>query len=140
MKFSRKSFGITLTTVYSTFTGGAYLITGWMLLLKAPSENNINALTAFGLMLCILGVFALTSVYGLWSIQEWGRALTIKIAVASMVLSFVSIVPLWPNQEFTIANTVVQVIGIGISVRIINYFSHQRIKDIFFYELVNEEA
>jgi hypothetical protein len=137
MAVTKKPFGITATAVYAAFSGLVCLLAGLIFLIAsqtpAVSEtpNGSAVFTAGGLFLCVLGVFFLASVYGLWSLQEWGRVLTLWLSGISIVLGFISIFPIWPEQQFTVSNTILQLVGIGIYILIITYLSKKHIKGLF---------
>jgi uncharacterized membrane protein (DUF2068 family) len=91
-------------------------------------------LTATGVVLCVFGVFMLVSVYGLWTLQAWGGSLAVWLAVVSILFGVIAIFPIFPSQEFTVANTVLQLIGIGVAVLVIRYLKSHRINALFIVE------
>lgn len=127
----KKPLGITATAVYAAFSGLLYLPIGLILLIAAQANDSKGLFIAGGLLLSALGIFMLASVYGLWSLQEWGRKLTLWLSAISIVLGVVAIFPIWPKQQFTMANTILQFFGIGICVLIITYLSKTPIKGLF---------
>jgi uncharacterized membrane protein (DUF2068 family) len=131
MASKNKPFGITATAVYAAFAGILYLPIGSVLLLAGNMPEGVALFTAAGILLLTLGVLMLASVYGLWSLQEWGRTLSKWLAGISILLGIASIFPIWPKQQFTISNTVLQLVGIGVAILIIVYLSKPHIKSLF---------
>lgn len=131
MSTNKKPLGIIATAIYGGFSGLIYLPVGFLLLLVSQVPDSSILHTAGGIFMCVLGVFMLASVYGLWSLQEWGRVLSLWLSAISIVLGGISIFPIWPNQLFTLANAVLQIVGIGICALIITYLSRQHIKGLF---------
>ncbi len=131
MSTEKKPLGITATAVYSVFCGLIYLPVGLLLLVASQVPESSSLSLPFGICMCALGVFMLATVYGLWSLQEWGRTLSVWLSGISVILGVISIFPIWPQQQFTVSNAVLQLVGIGICVIIITYLSKQDIKSLF---------
>ncbi len=131
MSATKKPFGVTATAVYATFSGIIYLPIGFILLFVGQTPEGDGLFTAAGILLSVLGVFMLASVYGLWSLQEWGRTLSKWLAGISILLGIVAIFPIWPKQQFTISNTILQLVGIGVAALIIVYLSKPYVKALF---------
>lgn len=104
-----------------------------LLLLVAGQVSGADGVlfTSVGILFCILGVALLAVTYGLWSLQELGRKVMFWLSGAFIPLGVVSIFPVWPGQEITMGNTVLQVVGIGVSGLIMFYVSRSRIKTLF---------
>ena len=79
----------------------------------------------------LLGVLMLASVYGLWSLQDWGRKLTVWLYGISILLGIIAIFPVMPKQHFTAANMIIQLAGIGIAALVVVYLSKLHIKALF---------
>jgi len=87
-----KPAGIVAIVVYSVFGGVLCLALGGVLMLasampKAPAE--FGALFYF---ITIIGIVGLVSAYGLWTLQVWGRILTMVIYGISIPTSIYSAV------------------------------------------------
>lgn len=132
MTSKRKPFGLVATAVWAAFSGVVLLLSGFLLLLasQAPGVEALF-LTVGGIVFCALGVVAFAAFYGLWSLQEWGRSVMFWFAAASIPLGVISIFPIWPGQEITTGNTVLQLAGIAIAVAIMSYLSRSGIKTLF---------
>jgi hypothetical protein len=131
MSTTKKPFGITATAVYSAFWGVIDLPIGLLLLFASAFPKGTILFASLGTLAIVLGVFLLASVYGLWSLQEWGRKLTIWLYGISIILGIIAIFPVMPNQQFTIANLILQLAGIGIAILIMIYLSKPHIKALF---------
>lgn len=132
MASMRKPFGVIATAVYAGF-GGVIMFPLGLLLLVAGQVSGADGVlfTSVGILFCILGVALLAVTYGLWSLQELGRKVMFWLSGAFIPLGVVSIFPVWPGQEITMGNTVLQVVGIGVSGLIMFYVSRSRIKTLF---------
>lgn len=133
MSTTKKPLGITATAIYSAFSGLIYLPVGLLLLIASQAPGSSSLYMAGGVFMCVLGVFMLAAVYGLWSLQEWGRALSLWLSGISAILGVISIFPIWPHQQFSVSNAVLQLVGIGICAIIVKYLSKQHIKSLFSY-------
>ena len=131
---TKKTLGITAIAVYAAFSGLICLPTGFIVLLAAQAPDSSGIFTAVGLLFSVMGVFSFASVYGLWSLQEWGRVLTLWLSGISIVLGFVAIFPIWPEQQFSVSNTILQLFGIGVCVLIMVYLLKPGIKSLFEHE------
>lgn len=127
----KKPLGLVATVVYTASTGMLCLLASLLFLLVGQTTGSSGLFISAGVFSCGFGVLALTSVYGLWSLQKWGKKLATGIFYAFIPLGIISIFPIWPKQEFTVANTVLQLIGIGISLLIIWYLSRPHICILF---------
>ena len=127
-----KPFGIVATAIYAAFSGLILLPTGFVILLgsQIPALKGL-LFTASGVLWSVMGVFALASTYGLWSLQEWGRKGMFWISVITIPLGIVAMFPIWPSQQVTMGNIVLQLVGIAISGLIASYLSRQRIRALF---------
>lgn len=131
MTITKKPLGVTAIAVYHAFCGLVYLPLSLGLLVVGALPNGQSLFAAGGGLLMVLGVFMLASVYGLWSLQEWGRKLTSWLSVVDILLSAIAIFPIMPEQQFTVSNAILQLVGIGIAILIIAYLSENRIKALF---------
>ena len=126
-----KPFGVTATAIYSAFGGIISLPVSLLLVFSGSLPKGQGFLMGIGGLLMALGVLLLASVYGLWSLQEWGRKLTIWLYIISAVLGIIVIFPILPKHEFTIGNTILQLVGIGVDILIVSYLSKSHIKTLF---------
>jgi len=53
------------------------------------------------------------------------------VSLVSIPLGVVSIFPILPNQQFTTGNTVLQLVGIGVSLLILNYLTRPHVRTLF---------
>jgi uncharacterized membrane protein (DUF2068 family) len=82
-----------------------------------------------GILLAVVAVLSLACAIGLWTLQNWGRILTI----AFIVLGLLAMVPdlYTALTKFNIESLIVQLIGVGIDVVILAYLFTPRVKDAF---------
>jgi uncharacterized membrane protein (DUF2068 family) len=119
------------TAVYSAFGGIIILLAGLIMLFAGQVPDGNTFFTLGGIFSTAFGVLLLTAVYGLWSIQDWGRKLAFWLYAVSVPLGIASIFPIWPGQEVTTANTVLQLVGIAVDIVILAYLSKLSIKDLY---------
>lgn len=132
MRQHKKTFGLIAIAIYSIISGVLLLPTG-LILLCAGQTSGAHGLTftALGIFIFALGVLFITAACGIFSLQEWGRKSTVWLSAISIPLSFAAIFPIFPKQEITIGNTMLQVFGIALCVAIIRYLTKEKIKVIF---------
>lgn len=128
---NKKPTGITLIAIYSAFSGVLTLLGGAGMLLASSIPDLPVWITLLGLVATILGVFFLAAVYGLWTFQEWGRNILKWLYIISIPLGIASIFPIYPGSEMTIANTLLQLVGIVVAVLVIWYLSKQSIRALY---------
>ena len=132
MANKKKPFGIIAIAVYAAFSGVILLPSGLFLLLAGQTPGSTGLiLTLYGVLACVLGVVLFASIFGLSSLQEWGRQSMFWVSLISIPLGVVSIFPILPNQQFTTGNTVLQLVGIGISLLILHYLTRTHVKALF---------
>jgi uncharacterized membrane protein HdeD (DUF308 family) len=127
---TKKTLGITATAFYFALSSIVYTLAG-LIVTIASAEKASTLLTVIGTLLIVFGVFLFASVYGLWSLQEWGRKLAIWLSAISIVLGIVAIFPIMPKQQFSIANTILQLVGVAVCSLIISYLSKVNNKSLF---------
>ena len=128
----KKPFGLVATIVYTAFSGIILLPSGLLLLFVGQAPGGTGLIfTIYGILCSVLGVVLLAAVFGLWSLQEWGRKALFWVSLICIPLGVIAIFPILPNQQITIGNTVLQLVGIGISVLIMFYLSKAHVKALF---------
>jgi hypothetical protein len=127
-----KPFGIVAIAVWAAFSGVLLLPMSLLSLIAGQADGAKGLLfTGAGILFSALGVGAFTCMYGLWSLQDWGRKFTLWYSWLSIPLGITSIFPIWPGQQVTTGNTVLQLVGIVISAIIIGYLSRPRVQAFF---------
>lgn len=127
-----KPFGIIAIAVWAAFSGIIFLPTGFLLFIAGQADGSKGLFfTGVGILFSALGVVALACVYGLWSLQEWGRKTMLWYSLVSIPFGIISIFPIWPEQQMTTGNTVLQLVGIAINAVIVAYLSLPHVKVIF---------
>jgi len=82
-----KPAGIVATVVYSIFGGVLCLGIGGLLMLASAMPKAPVEIGAWCYYATIVGVVSLVSAYGLWTLQVWGRILTMTIYGISVPIS-----------------------------------------------------
>jgi len=126
-----RSFGIIVITLFTAV--GALLLLGVGVVMLFASQIPEGGLffSLGSIFLITIGVIAGAAVYGLWSFLEWGRKVSFWLYATSIPLGVVAIFPLWPSQEMTAGNTVLQLVGIAVDIVVILYLSKPTIKVLF---------
>ena len=132
MANKKKPFGIIAIAVYAAFSGVILFPSGLFLLFAGQISGSTGLiLTLYGVLASALGVVLFASVFGLSSLQEWGRQSIFWVSLISFPLGIVAIFPVLPEQEFTTGNTVLQLVGIGVSLLILRYLTRPHVKALF---------
>lgn len=126
-----KPAGIVAIAIYSAFCGVILLGVGALMMLASGVPDLPLWITLSGVVFMGMGVFLLVSMYGLWSIQGWGLKLAKWIYIVSIPLGVISIFPIYPESEMTTANTILQLIGIGLAASIIRYLSKPKVVSLY---------
>lgn len=93
---------------------------------------GIGALPVFvGIIATILGFLLLASVYGLWTIQQWGRSLSFWIYIVEIPLGVLMIFPVFSGMPMNAGNTLLQLVGIAIDLVVIAYLASPEIREFF---------
>ena len=118
-----KPLGIILVVIYSTLNGFLTLGLSFIatLLTAVPSYSALALILVT--LLTAHSIFMFAAVYGLWILKSWGLRLAFWLYVLYIPLGFLSIFPILPGTEMSTANTVFQLVFIGIDVLIIVYLN-----------------
>ena len=128
----KKSFGVIAIAFYAALGAILVIPSGLVMLIAGQIPGGEGVLFSIGgLVFSTFGVALLAAVYGLWSLQDWGRKLMFWISVISIPLGVISIFPIWPGQVYSAGNTILQLFGIGISALIIHYLTREHIRLLF---------
>jgi hypothetical protein len=128
---NRKPIGIVLIAI-SNAIGGLLLALIGVLFMLAGGLPDIPAwIPLLGFILLLLGYLYLAATYGLWSLQVWGLNLTFWLYIIAIPLGIIFMFPIFPGQEMTVGNTILQLVEIALSVLIIYYLSQPNVKRLF---------
>ena len=132
MSSRTKPFGIITIACYAALGAVLVIPSGLVMLLAGQIPGTEGVLFSIGgLLFSLFGVALLATVYGLWSLQNWGRNLMIWISAISIPLGVIAIFPVWPGSEFSAGNTILQLFGIVISGVIIYYLTRSHIRALY---------
>ncbi len=126
-----KPIGLVLISIYGAFSGVLTLFLGAVILLFSSIPDMPAWLTVVSLISTLLGITLLASIYGLWTLQSWGGSLTYWIYMLSIPLAIISIFPIYPDSEFTIGNTILQLCGIAVAIFVLIYIKKPEIQALF---------
>lgn len=118
-----KPLGLILIIIYSAMAALMSFFGGGLVLIASAIPGIPLWVPAFGLISILVAVFLMAAVYGLWTLQEWGFRFALIIYCISIPLGVVAIFPLLPGAQFSIGNTLFQLLGVGIDVFVLWYLT-----------------
>jgi hypothetical protein len=127
----RKLIGIVLIAIYDAIVGLLLAFLGAICAFASGIPDIPAWIPLLGFILFLLGCLYLAATYGLWSLQTWGLNLTFWLYVIEIPLGIISMFPIFPGQEMTVGNTILQLVGIGLSILVIYYLSQPNVKRLF---------
>lgn len=86
-----------------------------------------NFVGVLGYLAILVGLVSCAVVYGLWTLQEWGRSLAYWLYLAFIPLGLLAIFPPFAGPTITAGNTVFQLVTITIDLFIIAYLAKSEI-------------
>lgn len=128
---NRKPIGIVLIAIYNAIGGLLLAFVGAIYAFASGLPDIPAWIPLLGFILLLLGCLYLAATYGLWSLQAWGLNLTFWLYVIAIPLGIIFMFPMFPGQEMTVGNTILQLVGIGLSILVIYYLSHPNVKGLF---------
>jgi hypothetical protein len=126
-----KPLGITLVALYSALSALMLIPAGCTITLLGQVPGIGGFASIFGYFSSLLGLLSCAVVYGLWTLQEWGRSLAYWFYIVSIPLGVIAIFPPLAGQKATAGNAVFQLVSIAIDLIVVAYLSKQQIKDLF---------
>lgn len=96
---------------------------------QAPGVGGF--ISILGYLFSLLGLLSCAVVYGLWTLQDWGRSLAYWLYLVSVPLGVIAIFPPLAGQTATAGNTVFQLVGVAIDLFIIVYLTKPQVKELF---------
>lgn len=128
---SERPWGLVLIAIYSAFAGILSIIICTIALLVSAFPEFPLWLMALAIADGLIGCLLLVATYGLWTWQSWGASLTYNLYGISIVLSVISIFPIGPYAQFSVNNTVLQLVSITIALNISIYLKKHHIQHLF---------
>lgn len=127
----RKPLGIVLIALYSAFLALMLIPAGCTITLLGQVPGLGGFASMLGYLSSLLGLLSCAVVYGLWTLQEWGRSLAFWLYVLSIPLGVIAVFPPLAGPQATAGNTVFQLVSIAIDLIVVAYLSKQQVKDLF---------
>ena len=126
-----KPLGITLIVLYSALSALMLIPAGCTITLfsQVPGVGGFAAM--LGYVSSLLGLLSCAVVYGLWTLQEWGRSLAYWLYVVSIPLGVIAIFPPLAGPTATAGNTIFQLVAIAVDLLIVIYLTKQQVRDLF---------
>ena len=126
-----KPLGITLIALYSALSALMLVPAGCTITLLSQVPGVGGFAIILGYLSSLIGLLACAVVYGLWTLQEWGRALAFWLYVVSIPLGVIAIFPPLAGPKITAGNTVFQLVSMAIDLLIVAYLTKQQVKELF---------
>lgn len=127
----KKPLGITLITLYNAVFAVMFVPAGCVTTFAAGLPEAPQSIGVVGLLTLMYGVFLAASVYGLWTLQDWGRVVTIWLNIICLPLAALSIFGLIPYSTVSIGNTVLCLVGVALSIWIVLYLRNEEVQYLF---------
>jgi hypothetical protein len=131
MADTTKPLGLVLIALYSGLFGLASIPIACTTAFVSGLPGAGSFFALFGFAIMGLGLLLLASAYGLWTLQPWGHALAWWMYVVSIPLGALAIFPIFPGQQMSAGNTVLQLVGIGFDFVILSYLADPALKALF---------
>jgi hypothetical protein len=128
---NRKPIGIVLIAIYNAIGGLLLAFVGAISAFASGLPDIPDWIPLLGFILLLPGCLYLAATYGLWSLQTWGLNLTFWLYIIAIPLGIIFMFPIFPGQEMTVGNTILQLVGIGLSILVIYYLSQPNVKRLF---------
>lgn len=126
-----KPLGITLIALYNAVFAVMFLPIGCMTTMASGMPNMPQYTSLIGFFFLGFGVLLAATVYGLWTLQDWGRSLTAWMNIICLPIAALSIFGIFPGAQVSTSNTIMNVICIALGIWIIQYLMSDRIKALF---------
>lgn len=128
----KKPFGIVAIAVYAAFSGIILLLSAVLMLIEGQTSGNHGIIyTLYGTLATLFGVVLFAITNGLSALQEWARKAMIWYSVITIPIGVAFIFPVIPNRQIMVGNTLLQLLGIAVSLYIMRYLTRAHIKAIF---------
>lgn len=118
-----KPLGLILIIIYSAMSALLLFFSGGLALIASALPGITFWVPILGITSVVTAVFLLATVYGLWTLQDWGFKLALIIYIISIPLGVVAIFPILPDSQFSMFNALFQILGIGIDVLVLWYLT-----------------
>lgn len=126
-----KPLGITLIALYSALGALMLVPIGCTASLMGQTPGVSGFVGILGYLFTLVGLLSCAAVYGLWTLQEWGRSLAYWLYLASIPLGLIAIFPPLAGPKATVGNTVYQLVTIAIDLLILVYLSKHEVIELF---------
>lgn len=131
MANSSKPLGLTLIALYSAFNALILLPAGCAAGLFGQVQGVGIIASILSSVFILVGLLSCSVVYGLWTLQEWGRSLAYWLYLISVPLGFLAIFPPMAGPKISAGNTIFQLVGIAVDLTIILYLMKPEVKGLF---------
>jgi len=126
-----KPLGVTLIALYSALAALMLVPVGCTATLVGQAPGVGGFTSTLGYLFSLLGLLSCAVVYGLWTLQDWGRSLAYWLYLVSVPLGVIAIFPPLAGQTTSAGNTVFQLVGVAIDLFIVVYLAKPQVKELF---------
>lgn len=127
----KKPLGITLIALYNAMFAVMFLPAGCVATFASGMPEVPQHTGLVGLFTLGFGVLLAATVYGLWTLQDWGRNITIWLNIICLPVGVLSIFGLFPYSKVSMSNTIFNVVCIALSLWIILYLRSEEVQARF---------
>lgn len=127
----KKPLGITLITLYNAVFAVMFLPVGCMATVATGIPEMPQYTGLIGLFYLGFGLLLAATVYGLWTLQDWGRVVTIWLNIVCLPMAVLAIFGLFPYAKVSLGNTVFNLIYIALAIWMIKYLRSEDIHILF---------
>ncbi len=122
---------LVVAAIFAGFIAFLYILSGLILMLLGVTSADSMLVAAAGGGLLLLGTLMLTAVYGLTSLQEWGRRLMSGLSIVSVAISGSFIYPGWPGRSMDITDAALQGLIAAAFIGIVAYLSRPAVRLLY---------
>lgn len=127
----KKPLGITLITLYNAVFAVMFLPVGCMATVATGIPEMPQYTGLIGLFYLGFGLLLAAAVYGLWTLQDWGRVVTIWLNIVCLPMAVLAIFGLFPYAKVSLGNTAINLAYIALAIWMIKYLRGENITALF---------
>jgi hypothetical protein len=127
----QKPLGIALTAIFCAFWGLLLVPVGYVTALAKGVRGAPHYAGMYGFLCMVLGVAMLTSAYGLWRMQNWGRWLALGIVAATIPISALGLLGISSGGKVSAGAVMSSLIGFALALGIARYLNRGHVRHMY---------
>lgn len=131
MASNNRPLGLVLIALYSGICGIIAVPTGCTAMVASGVPGVGAGFSVLSFVIMGVGIAMLAAAYGVWSVQAWGGEFARWLYIAMIPLGLLAILPIFPGQRMSFGNTVLQLLGVAVSVAIVMYLGRSEVEELF---------